>query len=127
VPLAEVATVKLTRGPTTIRTENGQLAACIFVEIRDRDLGGYVAEAQKAVAANVVFSSGTYVTWSGQFEYLEQVGADVPPTRPSYFAARETAFGPVQAPPRKPRRPVVGEHLSPGDVANRRRRRGAPG
>jgi hypothetical protein len=36
---------KLARGPTTIRTENGQLAAYIFVDIRDRDLGGYVAEA----------------------------------------------------------------------------------
>ena len=45
VPLGEVAAVKLTRGPTTIRTENGQLAAYIFVDIRDRDLGGCVAEA----------------------------------------------------------------------------------
>ena len=36
------------RGPTTIRTENGQLAAYIYVDIRDRDLGGYVADAQKA-------------------------------------------------------------------------------
>src|SRR3954454_18894718 len=52
VPLGEVASVKLTRGPTTIRTENGQLAAYIFVDISDRDLGGYVAEAQKAVTAS---------------------------------------------------------------------------
>ena len=50
VPLGEVATIKLTRGPTTIRTENGQLAVYIYVDIRDRDLGGYVADAQKAVA-----------------------------------------------------------------------------
>jgi copper/silver efflux system protein len=70
-----VATIKLARGPTTIRTENGQLAAYIFVDIRDRDLGGYVAEAQKAVAASVVFPSGYYVTWSGQFEYLERAEA----------------------------------------------------
>ena len=47
VPLGEVASVTLGRGPTTIRTENGQLAAYIFVDIRDRDLGGYVAEAQE--------------------------------------------------------------------------------
>jgi copper/silver efflux system protein len=72
VPLGEVATVKLARGPTTIRTENGQLAAYIFVDIRDRDLGGYVADAQKAVVANVAFPPGYYVTWSGQFEYLER-------------------------------------------------------
>lgn len=75
VPLGEVASVKLSRGPTTIRTENGQLAAYIFVDIRDRDLGGYVAEAQKAVAANVQFPAGYYVTWSGQFEYLERAQA----------------------------------------------------
>src|SRR4030088_157840 len=41
VPLGEVAAIELTRGPTTIRTENGQLAVYIFVDIRDRDLGGY--------------------------------------------------------------------------------------
>ena len=75
VPLGEVASVKLNRGPTTIRTENGQLATYIYVDIRDRDLGGYVAEAQKAVAASVQFPSGSYVTWSGQFEYLERAEA----------------------------------------------------
>jgi Cu(I)/Ag(I) efflux system membrane protein CusA/SilA len=72
VPLGEVASVTLGRGPTTIRTENGQLTAYIFVDIRDRDLGGYVADAQKAVAASVQFPPGYYVTWSGQFEYLER-------------------------------------------------------
>jgi len=50
--------------PRPIRTENGQLAAYIFVDIRDRDLGGYVAESQNAVAASVVFPTGYYVTWS---------------------------------------------------------------
>ena len=75
VPLGEVASVKLARGPTTIRTENGQLAVYIFVDIRDRDLGGYVADAQKAVAASVTFPPGYYVTWSGQFEYLERAEA----------------------------------------------------
>ena len=57
------------------KAENGQLAAYIFVDIRDRDLGGYVADAQKAVAASVVFPPGYYVTWSGQFEYLERAAA----------------------------------------------------
>jgi copper/silver efflux system protein len=75
VPLGEVAAIKLTRGPTTIRTENGQLAVYIFVDIRDRDLGGYVADAKAAVAANVQFPPGSYVVWSGQFEYLERAKA----------------------------------------------------
>jgi len=55
VPMGEVAAIRLTRGPTTIRTENGKLAVYIFVDIRDRDLGGYVADAKAAVAANVQF------------------------------------------------------------------------
>src|SRR4051794_1824563 len=75
VPLGEVAQVRLTRGPTTIRTENGQLAVYIFVDIRDRDLGGYVADARAAVAANVKFPPGAYAVWSGQFEYLERAEA----------------------------------------------------
>src|SRR5712672_2828085 len=75
VPMGEVAAIRLTRGPTTIRTENGQLAVYIFVDIRDRDLGGYVADAKAAVAANVRFPPGNYVIWSGQFEYLERATA----------------------------------------------------
>jgi copper/silver efflux system protein len=75
VPLGEVAAIKLTRGPTTIRTENGQLAVYIFIDIRDRDLGGYIADARAAVAANVKFPPGSYAVWSGQFEYLERAKA----------------------------------------------------
>src|ERR1700687_5614212 len=51
------------------------MAADIFVDLRDRDLGGYVADAQKAVAAQVKFPPGYYVSWSGQFEYLERAKA----------------------------------------------------
>ncbi len=75
VPLGEVAKVELARGPSTIRTENAQLAAYIYIDLRDRDLGGYVADAQKAVAAQVKFPPGYYITWSGQFEYMERAKA----------------------------------------------------
>ncbi|MFG1284169.1 MULTISPECIES: efflux RND transporter permease subunit [Xanthobacteraceae] len=75
VPLGEVAKVQLTRGATSIRTENGQLAIYIYVDIAGRDLGGYVAEAQRAVATQIAFPAGTYVSWSGQFEYLERAEA----------------------------------------------------
>jgi copper/silver efflux system protein len=75
VPLGEVAKVELARGPSSIRTENGQLATYIYVDIRDRDLGGYVADAQKAVQASVQFPPGYYVVWSGQYEYLERAAA----------------------------------------------------
>jgi Cu(I)/Ag(I) efflux system membrane protein CusA/SilA len=75
VPLGEVATVELSKGPSTIRTENAQLAAYIYIDLRDRDIGSYVADAQKAVAAQVKFPPGYYVTWSGQFEYMERAKA----------------------------------------------------
>jgi Cu(I)/Ag(I) efflux system membrane protein CusA/SilA len=75
VPLGEVADVKLSRGATTIRTENGQLAVYIFVDIANRDLGGYVAEAQQAVAKSVKMPAGYSVAWSGQFEYLQRAKA----------------------------------------------------
>ncbi|MGB3445848.1 MAG: CusA/CzcA family heavy metal efflux RND transporter [Xanthobacteraceae bacterium] len=75
VPLGEVAKVTLSRGPTSIRTENGQLATYVYVDIRDRDLGGYVADAQQAVKASIQFPPGYYVVWSGQYEYLERATA----------------------------------------------------
>jgi Cu(I)/Ag(I) efflux system membrane protein CusA/SilA len=75
VPLGEVAKVELARGPATIRTENAQLAAYVYIDLRDRDIGSYVADAQKAVAAQVKFPPGYYVTWSGQFEYMERAKA----------------------------------------------------
>jgi Cu(I)/Ag(I) efflux system membrane protein CusA/SilA len=75
VPLGQVAKVTRAQGPASIRTENAQLAAYIYVDLRDRDLGGYVADAQKAVASQVKFPAGYYVTWSGQFEYLQRAKA----------------------------------------------------
>jgi Cu(I)/Ag(I) efflux system membrane protein CusA/SilA len=75
VPLGEVATVKLTRGPTSIRTENGQPVVYIYVDLTGRDLGGYVDEARRAVANEVKLPPGYFVQWSGQFEYLQRAEA----------------------------------------------------
>ena len=75
IPLGQVATVKLTTGPSSIRTENAQLAAYIFVDVRDRDLGSYVADAKRAVESSVKFPTGYYAIWSGQFEYYERAAA----------------------------------------------------
>ncbi len=72
VPLGQVARVSVTQGAPAIRTENALLSAYIYVDIRDRDIGGYVAEAQQAVREQVKFPPGYYAVWSGQFEYLER-------------------------------------------------------
>ena len=70
--LGQLARVEITKGAPGIRTENALLAAYIYVDIRDRDIGGYVADAQKAVREQVKFPPGYYATWSGQFEYMER-------------------------------------------------------
>jgi copper/silver efflux system protein len=75
IPLGQVADVKPNQGPTTIRTENAQLAVYVFVDFRDRDLGGYVADARRAVQEKVKFPPGSYAIWSGQFEFLERAEA----------------------------------------------------
>ncbi|MBP6381668.1 MAG: efflux RND transporter permease subunit [Pseudomonadales bacterium] len=75
IPLGQVATVSVELGPPGIRTENALLSAYIFVDIRDRDIGGYVAEAQRVVTERVKFAPGYYATWSGQFEYMERAAA----------------------------------------------------
>jgi len=75
VPLGDVAEIKLTTGPSTIRTENAQLAAYLYVDTRDSDIGGYVEKARKVVEDKVELPAGYYAVWSGQFEYLERAKA----------------------------------------------------
>ncbi len=72
IPLGQLAKVVVAKGAPGIRTENALLSAYIYVDIRDRDIGGYVRDARKAVAEQVTFPTGYYVTWSGQFENMER-------------------------------------------------------
>jgi len=72
VPLGQVAKISIVKGAPAIRTENALLSAYIFVDIRERDIGGYVAEARQAVNDKVKFPPGYYIAWSGQFEYMER-------------------------------------------------------
>ncbi|MCR4303831.1 MAG: efflux RND transporter permease subunit [Gallionella sp.] len=75
IPLGQLARVEVVKGAPAIRTENALLSAYIFVDIRDRDIGSYVAEARQAVKEKVKFPPGYYATWSGQFEYMERAEA----------------------------------------------------
>jgi Cu(I)/Ag(I) efflux system membrane protein CusA/SilA len=70
IPLGEIADIARSRGPTMVRTESGQPVVYVFVDIRDRDLGGYVGAAQRVVAGEVALPPGYTLAWSGQFEYL---------------------------------------------------------
>jgi Cu(I)/Ag(I) efflux system membrane protein CusA/SilA len=75
IPLGQVASIKITQGAPSIRTENAQLVDYIYVDLHGRDLGGYVADAQRAVQQQVKFPPGYHIEWSGQFEYLERAKA----------------------------------------------------
>lgn len=69
VPLASVADVRIVEGPSMIKSENGLLRAYVQLNVRDRDIVGFVEEAQRAVADEVDLPAGMYLEWSGQFEH----------------------------------------------------------
>jgi Cu(I)/Ag(I) efflux system membrane protein CusA/SilA len=72
IPLSAVATARITDGPPMLKSENARLNGWIYVDIRGRDLGSVVADAQRAVAAEVKLPPGVSLSWSGQFEFLER-------------------------------------------------------
>ena len=75
IPLGQLAHIHVTLGPPSIRTENAQPVAYIYVDLQGRDLGGYVAEAARKVAGQVAMPPGYHIEWSGQFEYLQRAEA----------------------------------------------------
>jgi Cu(I)/Ag(I) efflux system membrane protein CusA/SilA len=75
VPLAQVAEIRFTPGPPMIRSENGYLNDLVSIDVRGRDVGGYVTEAKQVVAREVNIPAGYRLEWSGQYEALERVKA----------------------------------------------------
>jgi Cu(I)/Ag(I) efflux system membrane protein CusA/SilA len=71
IPLGQLADVHVTPGPPMIRSEDAQRTAWVFVDIAGRDLGGYVAEAERVAAEQIEMPPGYSLVWSGRFEYLE--------------------------------------------------------
>jgi Cu(I)/Ag(I) efflux system membrane protein CusA/SilA len=69
VPLGELADVRIVKGPTAIKSEEGLLAAYVFIDFSGRDFGGYVHEA-KAKVADLKIPEGYRLTWSGEYENL---------------------------------------------------------
>ena len=72
IPLGQIAHITIEPGAPSIRTENAQLVDYVYVDMQGRDLGGYVADAQRAVQQRVKFPQGYHAEWSGQFEYLQR-------------------------------------------------------
>jgi cobalt-zinc-cadmium resistance protein CzcA len=70
VPLSSVATVETAPGPNQISRENGKRRIVVTANVRERDLGSFVAEAQEAVSEKVKLPAGYWIGWGGQFEQL---------------------------------------------------------
>ncbi len=77
IPLEQLAEISLKSGPSMIRDENGRLSGYVYVDFdtSKRDIGSYVADAKKAIRANVQLPPGYLLIWSGQFEYMEAAKA----------------------------------------------------
>jgi len=75
IALSAVATVRVSDGPPMLKSENARLTGWIYVDIRGRDLGSVVADAQRVVAREVKLPPGISIAWSGQFEFLERARA----------------------------------------------------
>jgi cobalt-zinc-cadmium resistance protein CzcA len=70
IPLGEVARLAVVEGPNQISRENGKRRVVVQANIRDRDLGSFVTEAQRRIDASVTLASGSWLDWGGQFEHL---------------------------------------------------------
>ena len=77
IPLGSLVSLRLEQGPPSIRTENAQLSAYLYVDVSDTDIGGWVARAQAQVeqalaSGQIILKPGYHLAWSGQFESMER-------------------------------------------------------
>ena len=68
VPLADVAKIEKVEGPSMIQSENGLLRGTVLLNVRGRDIGSFVEEADRVIKRDVQMPGGYYFAWSGQYE-----------------------------------------------------------
>ncbi|QXP87434.1 efflux RND transporter permease subunit [Methylococcus capsulatus] len=73
VPLAQLADLRMVSGPAMIRDEDGMLSGYVYVDMADRDVGGYVEDLKRVVKEKIELPAGYILTWSGQYEFMERV------------------------------------------------------
>lgn len=100
VPLSEVAELELALAPTQISRENGKRRVVVTANVRDRDLGGFVEEAQARIAQEVDLPDGYWLDYGGTFEQLQSASARlaivVPITLVIIIGLLVMAFGSVK-------------------------------
>jgi copper/silver efflux system protein len=72
IPIGQVATIEIKKGPPGIKSENARRTAWIYVDLKDIDVGTYVKEAKAVVDQRVKFPAGYSIVWSGQYEYMQR-------------------------------------------------------
>jgi copper/silver efflux system protein len=100
VMLGTLADVRINDGPAMIKSENARPSVWVYVDIRGRDLGGFVREARERVRQEMRLPAGYSLSWSGQFEYFERAAKRltwvVPATLAIIFLLLFLAFGRVR-------------------------------
>ena len=86
VPLGEVATIRQETGPMVVRTENATPTAWVYIDVEGRDIGSYVAEAQRTVEREVKLPTGYRLEWSGEYEYMQRARARMTVVVPATLA-----------------------------------------
>ena len=101
IPLGAVVNFKVLTGPSQISRENSKRRVVVTANIRGRDLGSFVKEAQEAIREKVSLPSGYWVSWGGQFEHLisaaKRLWIVVPVTLALIFLLLFSAFGSVKS------------------------------
>jgi len=75
IPISQVAKISIKKGPPGIKSENARRTAWIYVDLKDIDVGTYVANAQKVLAEKIKLPAGYNIVWSGQYEYMQAAAA----------------------------------------------------
>ncbi|PCI08183.1 CusA/CzcA family heavy metal efflux RND transporter [bacterium] len=100
IPLEAVADIEIAEGPNQISRENAKRRIVVQANIRGRDMGSFVAQAQEELDAKVTFPEGYFITWGGQFENLakarQRLMIVVPIALSLIFIMLFTAFGNVR-------------------------------
>ena len=100
VPLGSVADFKIVKGPNQISRENGKRRIVVTANVRGRDLGSFVKDAQKVIQENISIPPGYWISWGGQFEHLisatQRLWVVVPIALLLIFLLLFAAFGSVK-------------------------------
>lgn len=73
IPIDQLADIRITMGPPEIKTEEATKVGYVYVDVVGIDIGSYVEEAKKAIREDIKLPAGYFLTWSGQYEYMQRV------------------------------------------------------